>query len=140
MRLCFEHKIGGILSSKCPQCRNKYQLNWRKQDPRRNLLWHARARARRDGILCTLCLADIVIPKECPVLHIPLICGRATPADDSPSIDRINNFLGYIVGNIQVISVKANRIKNDASLEELEQVVQYMRRFCESVRNTELLE
>lgn len=45
---------------------------------------------------------------------------------DSPSLDRIKPELGYVKGNIRVISFKANSIKNDASIEELRQILQYM--------------
>lgn len=36
------------------------------------------------------------------------------------SIDRIFPHLGYVKNNIQVISHKANRMKNSATLDELE--------------------
>ena len=35
------------------------------------------------------------------------------------SLDRINPELGYIPGNIQVLSTKANVLKNNASINEL---------------------
>lgn len=35
------------------------------------------------------------------------------------SIDRIDNSLGYIPGNVEVITKKANSMKNGASNEEL---------------------
>jgi hypothetical protein len=37
----------------------------------------------------------------------------------SPSLDRIKPELGYVPGNIQVISARANVMKNDATPEEL---------------------
>lgn len=41
------------------------------------------------------------------------------PNEDSPSIDKVIPELGYVRGNVWVISNKANRIKNNATLEEL---------------------
>lgn len=39
--------------------------------------------------------------------------------DDSYSLDRIDSSRGYVKGNIWVISLRANRIKNDSTVEEL---------------------
>jgi len=54
--------------------------------------------------------------------------GVGVMQDASPSLDRINNLLGYVKGNVHVISMKANRIKTDATVEELEQVVSYLKK------------
>lgn len=55
----------------------------------------------------------------CPELGIPLEWDLPKASDDSPSIDRINNLLGYVPGNVRVISRRANRLKNDATDDEL---------------------
>jgi len=41
----------------------------------------------------------------------------------SPSLDRINPALGYVKGNVWVISFKANAIKQNATVQELELLV-----------------
>lgn len=66
-------------------------------------------------------------PSHCPVLGIPLLFIQRDKGgwyDDNPSIDRIDPTKGYIKGNIRVISNRANRLKCNATLEELEKVVE----------------
>lgn len=64
----------------------------------------------------------------CPVLGIPLCYTHAQIQDDSPSVDRFYPARGYVQGNVFIISAKANRIKNDASLEELLRVAEWMQK------------
>lgn len=83
------------------------------------MIRNARRRARLLGVECTLTVYDIVIPEVCPVLGIPLARGTQRQKNASPSIDRIRNDRGYTPDNIWVISLKANRMKNDATDAEL---------------------
>lgn len=53
-----------------------------------------------------------IAPQCCPVLNVPLKRGNT-------SIDRIDPLKGYVRGNIQIISTKANRMKSNATIEEL---------------------
>lgn len=87
----------------------------------------ARARAKRAGVPCTISADDIIIPSHCPVLGILLVrrLGRKGGCDTSPSLDRILPEVGYVRGNIVVISRRANRIKSDASVEELAAVTDF---------------
>jgi hypothetical protein len=45
--------------------------------------------------------------------------------DKKPTLDRINNDEGYIRGNVAIISFRANRIKSDASADELQAIANY---------------
>ena len=73
-------------------------------------------------------MSDIFIPEACPLLGIEItknIVGQ--PTHNSPSLDRIDNRLGYVKGNVWVISHRANTLKSNASLEELERLVSNLR-------------
>lgn len=84
--------------------------------------------AKKRNIQFTLTMADLnelSFPITCPILNIPLKWHRGKPDDDSYSFDRIDSSKGYIAGNIQVISFRANRAKNDLSEDELKKFSNY---------------
>lgn len=83
----------------------------------------ARTRARKEGFPFNLELSDIVIPEKCPVLNVNLV---EKDFNLSPSIDKIIPSLGYVKGNIAIISQRANRIKNDASKQEIELLYRWL--------------
>lgn len=91
----------------------------RRKDVRKSLLESAQNRANIKGIPLSIRLEDIIVPTHCPILGIPIFKSTGKPTSNSPSLDRIVPELGYVVGNIQVISYKANAMKNDASFEDL---------------------
>lgn len=87
---------------------------------RRYSMWNnCRDRARKRGLEFTLTREDIIIPEKCPILGISLESGFASGRESSPSVDRIDLTKGYTPDNIQVISYLANRMKNNATLEQL---------------------
>lgn len=100
---------------------------WKTEHHERVMLINAKQRAKRFGLECTLTLADIKIPETCPVLGIPLIIGLTMRGDNSPSLDRFDNSKGYTPDNVRIISFRANIIKRDATLAEIERVAAYMR-------------
>jgi hypothetical protein len=84
--------------------------------------------AKKRGIefnLTSLDLDYIGFPITCPVLGMPLRWHRGEPQDDSYSFDRIDSSKGYCRDNIEIMSVKANRAKNNLTLEELKKFSQY---------------
>ncbi len=88
---------------------------WRREHPSVVLYRAAKSRATRAGLAFDITWDDVVIPEVCPYLKKPLVLGTAY----APSLDRIDNTKGYVKGNVEVISRKANTMKNDASNEEL---------------------
>jgi hypothetical protein len=106
----------------------QYEVNkrWLLNNPEAGMVFKARQRAKQLGVPCTIKRSDIVIPEMCPVLGVRLVKGRGGPCDSSPSLDRIIPSLGYVPGNVRVISQRANRIKNDATSLELRLVASYI--------------
>lgn len=91
----------------------------RNKDPRIPMLLGARQRAKNKNLPFNIKLDDIIIPEYCPLLNIKLFKTKGHSTDNSPTLDRILPELGYIKGNIWVISYRANAIKRDALPEEI---------------------
>jgi len=113
---------------------NKEKISEQKKQYRHNniekrLLFSARMRAREKGREFNLDLEDITLPEYCPVLNIKMGLGEGGKASpNSYTLDRIDNNKGYVKGNVQVISHRANSLKSNATIEELERLIQYMRK------------
>lgn len=108
------------------------------KDPRKVMLNHARARAKQKDLDFNIDMEDLIVPEKCPLLEIPLIVGKNKILENSPTIDRIDNNLGYIKGNVLVVSHKANTIKNNLTVEKLELLVNNLKRVL--YKEDELLE
>ena len=108
------------LRGACKVCRREYRNGLHLNNPIPVMLDAAKLRAKRQNVQYTITANDVVIPKVCPILGIPLAVkvGKGG-APNSPSLDKIDPELGYIPGNIQVISNLANRMKNNATLEQM---------------------
>lgn len=87
------------------------------------LLHRLKTTAKKYSVPFDLTVNDIVIPSHCPVFGIELSFGG--DRNSSPSVDRIIPSRGYVKGNIVVVSYRANRIKNDATIDELNKVAQF---------------
>lgn len=89
----------------------------RKQNSPELYLWkYAKARAKTDSMEFDLVVADIVIPDVCPYFKTPFVM---TDKQLAASLDRIDSTRGYTKDNIRVISYMANRMKNNATEEQL---------------------
>jgi len=94
----------------------------KKNDPWNNKLRHAKLRAQKAGVPFDLTrdYLDSIRVSHCPILGIELKYTENTKiCDDSATIDRIVPELGYVPGNIQMLSHKANRMKSNATSEQL---------------------
>lgn len=140
------HKDG--LSTRCRSCckrrvmdnpnRNINRAKSYQKHPVMAMISAAKTRARDRGLDFDLKEEWIAIPPVCPVLGIPLFfpdrianigSGTGTRhSDHSPSLDRIDPHGGYVRDNVIVVSMRANRIKNDASLDELRKICEFYTR------------
>jgi hypothetical protein len=98
-----------------------------KQHWTKYVLREAEKRAIKKGVPFRLTADDITIPDFCPYLGMPLKLNVGKVGPDSPSLDRIRPELGYVPGNIQVISHKANSLKGSGTAEEHERIAFVMR-------------
>lgn len=104
-----------------------YMKEWRTREPLKRLYCGAKSRAKRLGQEFNISLEDLQIPLTCPILNIPLYRTDGKATDNSPSLDRIDNSKGYVKGNVQIISNKANKHKADLSLEDIQRLFAYSR-------------
>jgi len=110
----------------CVWCRSCVSANsklHRANNVTRYLFRSARNGAKQRGLEFSITEEDLVVPEHCPIFGFKMEPGgkRST----SPSVDRIDNTKGYIPGNVVVVSVKANHVKSDCSMEELKRLVEF---------------
>jgi hypothetical protein len=99
------------------------------------LLSLARQRAKKSGIPFAITEEDIKIGTRCPVMDVPYETGKDhVPHPHAPSLDRIDPRLGYVPGNVVVISRMANTIKHDASVEQIGKVYRWLKRLTRGRR------
>lgn len=103
------------------QCRDCMKIPRGTRDHRRRLYLSSYVSARKRGLTHAIKNQDIPLPERCIYLDCKLNYtkrgGRARWND--PSIDRIDYTRGYVVGNIQVISYRANLMKQNATEDQL---------------------
>lgn len=107
-----------------------YQRASRARNPRQHMVYAARQRARRDGLPCDIAVGDIAWATHCPVRGVELIyteMPKASSRGNIATLDRKVNSLGYTKGNVFVISHRANRLKQDATADELAAILAYIK-------------
>lgn len=106
-----------------PEYMNAWMAKKRRRDPIHYLLHGAKSRAKKAGFPFSITREDVPLPTHCPVLGIEIQYGGGKGFNpSSPSIDKIIPALGYVPGNVRVISYRANELKKDATPEELMKV------------------
>jgi hypothetical protein len=121
-----KHQLFG-LNGECKTCRKENsKVEWQSKkfqpkkkenlDFRKVIVRRAKSRAKKAGLPFNIDERDVILPEVCPVFGMPFIYGDK---DWTFSIDRIVPELGYVSGNVIIVSNKANRIKSNAIPEEI---------------------
>lgn len=132
---------------KCHSDKGTINMRLRRKDPklreghnraskkyyRRNRelsMWRdARYRAKMQDLPFDIEVSDITIPDKCPILGIGLTIGNSKEnRESSASLDKINPKLGYVKGNVQVISSRANTLKSNLDMSTLIKLYSYMKK------------
>jgi hypothetical protein len=116
--------------------------NRRAKDPRtfwaKSVMAQVKVRCKKKGLPYDIDWPYIlsITPVVCPIFNLPLVFtgGRGGFHADAPSVDRIIPAEGYVRGNVVVISLRANSIKRDATLEELQAITRFYEAHCTANR------
>ena len=124
--LSYRKNRHGNFASVCQTCYNKQCNSFKTRNPKKLMVQSAKVRAKKANVPFSITDDDFEIPEFCPILGVRLKSGTKKYHDSSPSLDRIVPAKGYVPGNVVVMSFRANRIKGDASREELQTVLDWM--------------
>lgn len=108
--------------------RKQYMLHRKLTNWAVAVLPFIKSRAKKRGLAFNITANDIPLPNVCPIFGTKLVIGIGKQGNDSPSVDRIDPTKGYVKGNVVVISQRANSLKRDASLADLETMVAFYRK------------
>lgn len=128
-------KVAGFAA--CKLCcgtgnKSKRKVRSTKNGHARDILTRRKYYAKKGGYPFSLDieLQISLAPEFCPVLGIKLdwgCIGKLHATDNSPSLDKIKPELGYVEGNVAWMSHKANTMKSNATLQEIEALANWMK-------------
>ena len=104
----------------------EYCYNHRHANPVNYLVAKAKKNSKKSGVDFSLTKDDLVMPETCPILGLKLRVGKTSKQDYSPSLDRLYPEKGYVKDNVNIISWRANHLKNNGTLEEFRKLVKWL--------------
>jgi hypothetical protein len=124
----------------CKSCEKISMANRYNNNPIPQMLSNAKIRAKNKNIPFEIDSSYLkeIFPKDnmCPVLKVKFEFGYKSQTkinkSFAPSLDRIIPSKGYVKGNCLIVSDIVNRIKQDATLEELEKVLKFYLKYYKS--------
>ena len=146
-KACKKQRYGGQFQSYYAENKSRLNANtkaWREKKRAENPIdfWvhnnlvAVKGRAKRNGLDFDLDVDFLrsIVTTHCPIFGVELIYGLKKDVDftdrgKGASLDRKDSARGYTKDNVWIISYRANSIKQDATIAELEQVVEGLRRW-----------
>lgn len=116
----YRRSRGDKLYGHCVECHLGVCLRYLNKNPQNRLHHSSLNSARIRGHEHAIQPSDIPLPEKC--VYLGLVLNYTTRSNRDPAmatVDRIDTRKGYVVGNVQVISHLANRMKSNATLEQL---------------------
>ncbi len=96
------------------------ETTWRNNNPKKRLIICTKQSAKLKGLEHNITEDDLELPELCPLLGIPIDYSAGNGKTMlKPSVDRINPELGYVKGNVELVSSLANTMKSKATPEQL---------------------
>ena len=92
----------------------------------RTLMKYAKRRAKEKDLEFNIRSSDIPWSDTCPIFGTVFERNRGKVVHNSPSLDRVDSNLGYIPGNVRLISWRANQLKHAMTLDQARNLVLYM--------------
>lgn len=105
-----------------PKCQQKFYRSYTNEGWAATKATSLKASAKKRGILFDLTKEDLLelgLPIKCKYLEVELDYVASELKPNSPSVNRIDSSKGYVKGNLEIISNKANSMLLNATQEEM---------------------
>lgn len=112
-------------------CKSEIAHTKREKDYFRQYCITKKSECKRKGLKFDLTpeYLESIWTGVCPIFNIPIsVNHKGKGSHFSAHLDRLFPEKGYVKGNVTWISGRANRIKYDATLDELKQIVAWVER------------
>lgn len=121
-KLVHKKLLGGGSTKSCGCISKEIAATRQKSKNPAYKIWRSsKERALVKGLQHSISVDDPALksPDVCPVCSTKLIPGILKLHHASPTLDRIDNSIGYVPGNIRIICHRCNTLKSDATFNEL---------------------
>lgn len=118
-----------LIASQNAETHRYASSQWKAANPARKLLHQCHASARYRKHECTLTeelLSELLLGMTCSVTGLPLSLEWKGPSGSNPwapSVDRLNNSLGYVPDNVRIVCWAFNNMRGDFPDEVVETLV-----------------